>query len=281
MSSVTYPHCKCLQVFNLPKLCIKQAFRINSTLVHYFSFDTVPVYNGAFRDPWWRHDIAALHYIDVIMTMMASQITILTVVYSPFIQTQVKENIKAPRHWPLCGEFTGDRWIPHTKGQLHGKCFQLMTSSCSTILVLWTNGHRFPLHFVEGQQMQSFMFSSFLRPIKLLNAQSNCQWFEMPWSSCDTTVVPCCTICNNHTVFVFRHSTILSPYWTEKVMARYTLPTSARVSNKSWNSAVSHIFRKETENVFKNVNWWLGVACIFSSLPVAMVSAILHLVLSI
>ena len=26
-----------------------------------------------------------------------------------FIQTQIKENIKAPRHWSLCGEFTGDR----------------------------------------------------------------------------------------------------------------------------------------------------------------------------
>ena len=47
----------------------------------------------------------------------------------PFIQTQIKENIKAPRHWPLCGEFTGDRWIPRTKGQLRGKCFHLMTSS--------------------------------------------------------------------------------------------------------------------------------------------------------
>ena len=35
----------------------------------------------------------------------------------PVIQTQIKENIKAPRHWPLCGEFTGDRWIPRTKGQ--------------------------------------------------------------------------------------------------------------------------------------------------------------------
>ena len=28
-----------------------------------------------------------------------------------------KENIKTPRHWPLCGELTGDRWIPRTKGQ--------------------------------------------------------------------------------------------------------------------------------------------------------------------
>ena len=25
---------------------------------------------------------------------------------------------------------TGDRWIPRTKGQWHGKCFHLMTSSC-------------------------------------------------------------------------------------------------------------------------------------------------------
>ena len=27
----------------------------------------------------------------------------------PFIRAQIKENIKAPRHWPLCEEFTGDR----------------------------------------------------------------------------------------------------------------------------------------------------------------------------
>ena len=33
-----------------------------------------------------------------------------------FIQTQIKESIKAPCHWPLCGEFTGDRWILRTNG---------------------------------------------------------------------------------------------------------------------------------------------------------------------
>ena len=32
----------------------------------------------------------------------------------PYIHARIKGNIKAPRHWPLCGEFTGDRWIPHT-----------------------------------------------------------------------------------------------------------------------------------------------------------------------
>ena len=35
----------------------------------------------------------------------------------PFIRAQIKVNIKAPRHWPLCGEFTGDRWIPRANGQ--------------------------------------------------------------------------------------------------------------------------------------------------------------------
>ena len=75
-----------------------------------------------------------LHYGDVIMGAMASQITSLTIVYSTAIQTQMKENIKAPRHWPLCGEFTGDR----TNGQLRGKCFHLMTSS-------W-KGFHYPWH---------------------------------------------------------------------------------------------------------------------------------------
>ena len=45
------------------------------------------------------------------MSTMASQITSLTIVYTTVIQAQIKEN-KAPRHWPLCGEFTGDREFP-------------------------------------------------------------------------------------------------------------------------------------------------------------------------
>ena len=32
-------------------------------------------------------------------------------------KAQNTENIKAPRNWPLWGEFTGDQWIPRTKGQ--------------------------------------------------------------------------------------------------------------------------------------------------------------------
>ena len=47
------------------------------------------------------------HYNDVIMGTMASQITSLTIVYSTVIQAPIKENIKAPRHWPLCGTSPG------------------------------------------------------------------------------------------------------------------------------------------------------------------------------
>ena len=58
------------------------------------------------------------HYGDVIMGAMASQITSLSPLFTqPFIQAQIKENTKAPRHWPLCGEFTCGRWIPRTNAQ--------------------------------------------------------------------------------------------------------------------------------------------------------------------
>ena len=47
----------------------------------------------------------------------------------PFVQAQIKENTKAPRHWALWGESTGDGWFLHTKGQLREKCFHLMMLS--------------------------------------------------------------------------------------------------------------------------------------------------------
>ena len=79
------------------------------------------------------HYSAVCHYSDVIMGAMVSQITGVSIVCS----TVCSENIKASGHWPLWGEFTGDQWISHTKGQWHGKCFHLMKSSCDTMLC-WT-----------------------------------------------------------------------------------------------------------------------------------------------
>ena len=47
------------------------------------------------------------------MGAMVSQIARLTkfcLLLKQFIQAKIKENFKALRHWPLCGEFTGDHW---------------------------------------------------------------------------------------------------------------------------------------------------------------------------
>ena len=85
------------------------------------------------------------------MEAMASQITCLTIVYSIIYSDADQRNIKASRHWPLCGEFTGDLWIPRTNGQLRGKCFHLMTSSCIILyavlcrIVLFIKGTRLHL----------------------------------------------------------------------------------------------------------------------------------------
>ena len=96
--------------------------------------------------PFVRGIHRSLHYSDVIMSAMASQFTCVSVVFSTFC-ADVEENIKAPRHLPLWGEFTGDQWIPRTKGQKRGKCFHLMTSS-------W------PVDFPhKGQWREALMFS--------------------------------------------------------------------------------------------------------------------------
>ena len=51
------------------------------------------------------------------MDAMASKTPASPLFTQPFIQGQMKENIKASRHWPLGGEFAGDQWIPRTKSQ--------------------------------------------------------------------------------------------------------------------------------------------------------------------
>ena len=107
----------------------------------------------------------------------------------PFNQAEIKENIKALRHWPLCGEFTGDRWIPRTNGQWRGKCLHLMTSPClknihcrlvimdapSTNVQPFENKFRFtaqlnmmpipqtPCRQIESEDISIILFASFLK----------------------------------------------------------------------------------------------------------------------
>ena len=56
-----------------------------------------------FRSIFWRK--IKWHYNDVIMGAMASQSPASRLFTQPFFRVHIKENIKAPRHWPLCGEF--------------------------------------------------------------------------------------------------------------------------------------------------------------------------------
>ena len=60
------------------------------------------------------------HYDDVIMggwRLKSPASPLVTTTTNRLFRRRFKENIKAPRRWPLCEEFTGDRWIPRTNGQ--------------------------------------------------------------------------------------------------------------------------------------------------------------------
>ena len=69
------------------------------------------------------------HYIDVVMTTMASQITSLTVVYSTVYSAADQRKHQSSASLAFVWGIHRDRWIPRTKGQLRGKCFHLVTSS--------------------------------------------------------------------------------------------------------------------------------------------------------
>ena len=151
----------------------------------------------------------------------------------PFIRARIKENIKAPRHWPLCGEFTGEFstqmasneenvsiwWRHHVmgamaslingvsivcsavcpgadqrkhqssaslafvrspvnsphKGQWRGKCFHLMTSSCSQNRTTW-NSQGNVWTYVNGTCLYSldiFQYAIFEVWIVTMNALIN------------------------------------------------------------------------------------------------------------
>ena len=76
------------------------------------------------------------HYNDVIMTTMASQITSLTVVYSTVYSDANQRKHQSSASLAFAWGIHRDRWIPRTKGQLRGKCFHLMTSSCSSVVLV-------------------------------------------------------------------------------------------------------------------------------------------------
>ena len=66
-----------------------------------------------------------------------------------FIQAEIKENIKAPRHWPLCGEFTGTGEFPTQ-----------MASNAENVYIWWRHHvqvrslcylfHRYPSMYITS-----------------------------------------------------------------------------------------------------------------------------------
>ena len=84
----------------------------------------------SFAENWCWSNLAISHYIDVIMTTMASQITSLTVVYSTVYSDADQRKHQSSASLVFVWGIRRNRWIPRTKGQLRGKGFHLMTSSC-------------------------------------------------------------------------------------------------------------------------------------------------------
>ena len=84
------------------------------------------------RDPFVNKysDIEYTGYIRVTSwwTLWGLKLPASRLFVQPFVQAPIKENIKAPHHWPFWGESTGHRWIPLTKARWRGNCSHLMTS---------------------------------------------------------------------------------------------------------------------------------------------------------
>ena len=89
-----------------------------------------PGFHPVLLGPWDSFHEVAYHYNDVIMNALASQITSLTIVYSPAYLDADQRKHKAPRHWPLCGEFTGNS--PH-KRPVTRKMFPF-----DDVIMVWT-----------------------------------------------------------------------------------------------------------------------------------------------
>ena len=78
---------------------------------------------------WHNNQQDSLHYNDVIMGAIASQITSLTIVYSIVYSDADQRKHQSSASLAFARGIHRDRWIPRTNGQLRGKWFHLMTSS--------------------------------------------------------------------------------------------------------------------------------------------------------
>ena len=88
------------------------------------------------------------------MGAVASEITSLASVTQSFIQAPIKETIKAPRLWPLCGEFTRDGEFPAQMASNAENVFHLMTSSCF-LAYKWLSKRFWPVDLMQNGRRNS------------------------------------------------------------------------------------------------------------------------------
>ena len=116
-----------------------------------------------------------MHYIDVIMTTMASQITSLTVIYSTVYSDADQSKHQSSASLAFVWGIHRDRWIPRTKGQSRGKCFHLMTSSWLIHYELsGQSGHKAintPIH--KNMQNLALIYRWFSASLQYLQCISN------------------------------------------------------------------------------------------------------------
>ena len=85
--------------------------------------------------------IITVRYCYVIMGAMASHITTSRLFTQPFIQAQIKESIKAPRHWPLCGN-----------SLVTGEFPAQMARNAENVSIWWRH------HVLEVQKIGTYMY---------------------------------------------------------------------------------------------------------------------------
>ena len=95
------------------------------------------------------------------MTTIAPQITSLGVVYSTVYSDANQRKHQSSASLAFVLGIHRDRWIPRTKGQLRGKCFHWMTSSCGLL-------NNSILHWKSSTRAEAFM-QFFLQKIKQIN----------------------------------------------------------------------------------------------------------------
>ena len=134
------------QVFSWMKVCLF-LFKVRGTLFRRLNCQHVSIGSGSGLAlnrqqtvNWtqcWLRCLTPYHYNDVIMCAIASQITSLTIDYS--IVYSDADQYQSSASLAFVRGIHRDRWIPHRNGQLRGKCFHLMTSSCDVITSQWVD----------------------------------------------------------------------------------------------------------------------------------------------